>query len=145
MLLTPHRFRRPIGRRVGDRPAVVALGLFCAVPVALGSGLAPAAAQQSGYGQTMGSTPVESQIYNYDPASGGRTGSGSGGLNPTNPLDLFNKIRKSTAMDDATPPADAIDQALKELEAQSRPQPASKPASPVVVSPLPAGAAAATP
>lgn len=145
MLLSPHRFRRPIGPRVGDRPAVVALGLFCAVPVALGSGLAPAAAQQSGYGQTMGSTPVESQIYNYDPASGGRTGSGSGGLNPTNPLDLFNKIRKSTAMDDATPPADAIDQALKELEAQSRPQPASKPASPVVVSPLPGGAAAATP
>jgi hypothetical protein len=121
------------------------LALLAALPVALGAGLRPAAAQQSGYGQTMGTSPAESQIYNYDPASGGRTGGGSGGLSPTNPLDLINKIRKSTAMDDATTPEDAIDQALKELEAQSRPQPAAKPASPVVVSPRPSGGAAATP
>ena len=82
----------------------------------------PARAQQSGYGQTMGSTPVESQIYNYDPSSGNRTGSSSEGINPANPLDLINKIRKGTAMDNATPPGDAVDQALKELEAQSRPE-----------------------
>ena len=145
MLLSPHRPRQLGGPRVSCRLAGLALGLLPALPLALGSGLAPAAAQQSGYGQTMGTTPAESQIYNYDPASGGRTGSSSGGLNPTNPLDLFNKIRKSTAMDDATPPADAIDQALRELEAQNRPRPAATPASPVVVSPRPAGAAAATP
>ena len=136
MLHVPH----PSGRA-----GALVLALLAAFPVALGAGLRPAAAQQSGYGQTMGTSPAESQIYNYDPASGGRTGGGSGGLSPTNPLDLINKIRKSTAMDDATTPEDAIDQALKELEAQSRPQPAAKPASPVVVSPRPSGGAAATP
>lgn len=127
------------------RSGALVIALLAAFPVALGAGLRPAAAQQSGYGQTMGTSPAESQIYNYDPASGGRTGGGSGGLSPTNPLDLINKIRKSTAMDDATTPEDAIDQALKELEAQSKPRPAAKPASPVVVSPRPSAGAAATP
>ncbi|MFM9087713.1 MAG: hypothetical protein ACKOPT_06185 [Cyanobium sp.] len=120
----------------------LALGLLSALPLALAAPLPPAAAQQAGYGQTMGTSPAESQIYNGDPTGGSRTGGGSGGLSPTNPLDLINKIRKSSAMDDATPPADAIDQALKALEAQTAPQPAVKPASPVVVSPRPSGAPA---
>jgi hypothetical protein len=34
-------------------------------------------------------------------------------------MDLMNKIRKGTAMDDATNPTDAIDAALKELNVQS--------------------------
>jgi hypothetical protein len=117
------------------------LGLLSTIPLGLASPQLPAAAQQAGYGQTMGTSPAESQIYNYDPASGSRTGSGSGGLNPTNPLDLINKIRKGTAMDDATPPGDAIDQALKDLEAQTGPQAGGKPSSPVVASPRPSGAA----
>lgn len=121
---------------------VLALGLLSALPLALATPLPPAAAQQAGYGQTMGTSPAESQIYGGDPTGGSRTGGGSGGLNPTNPLDLINKIRKSSAMDDATPPADAIDQALKALEAQTKPQPAMKPASPVVVSPRPSAAPA---
>ena len=147
MLHSPHRSHRQGGSLRTPRPGRSALGLalLSSLPLVLGANLAPAAAQQSGYGQTMGSSPAESQIYNYDPASGGRTGTGSGGLNPSNPLDLFNKIRKGTAMDDATPPGDAVDQALKELEAQSRPQPAGKPTGPVVASPRPAAGAAATP
>ena len=118
------------------------LGLLSTLALGLASPQLPAAAQQAGYGQTMGTSPAESQIYNYDPASGSRTGSGSGGLNPANPLDLINKIRKGTAMDDATPPGDAIDQALKDLEAQTGPQAGAKPVSPVVTSPRPSGAAA---
>lgn len=117
------------------RFGALGLGLLAALPLTIGSAPAPVMAQQSGYGQTMGTSPSENQIYNYDPASGGRTGSGSGGLNPTNPLDLFNQIRKNSAMDDATPPGDAVDRALKELEVQSRPQPAAKAPGPVVASP----------
>ena len=36
-------------------------------------------------------------------------------------MDLMNKLRKSTAMDEATPPGDAIDQALKALNAPPAP------------------------
>ena len=36
-------------------------------------------------------------------------------------MDLMNKLRKSTAMDDATPPGDAIDQALKLLNSPPPP------------------------
>ena len=34
-------------------------------------------------------------------------------LDVANPMDLLNQIRRATAMDDATPPSDAIDAALK--------------------------------
>lgn len=98
--------------------------LVCGLACGLACGLPPASAQQSGYGQTMGTSPMEQQLYNYDPGSGSRPGGSAAGINPANPLDLINKIRKGSAMDDATPPGDAVDQALKALEAQSRPQPA---------------------
>ena len=39
-------------------------------------------------------------------------------LDATNPMDLLNRIRRSTAMDDATPPSDAIDEALKAFQNQ---------------------------
>ncbi|MFN9646197.1 MAG: hypothetical protein ACK6BG_14015 [Cyanobacteriota bacterium] len=110
------------------------------LPLALACGLisgpGPALAQQSGYGQTMGSSPIEQGVYNYDPSGASRPGGSSSGLNPANPLDLINKIRKGTALDNATSPGDAVDQALKELEAQNRPQPGPT---------RPATAAAATP
>jgi hypothetical protein len=133
-----------LGRRF--RQTALALGLVGGtLPLLLAAGLAPAAAQQKGYGQTMGSSAMDSQVTNFDPGSASRTGSGSGGLNPTNPLDLINKIRKSSAMDDATPPGDAVDQALKELEAQTRGQgqPTERPAGPLVSSPRPAAPVAA--
>ena len=43
---------------------------------------------------------------------GETNGSGSI-LDAANPMDFLNQIRRATAMDDATPPSDAIDEALK--------------------------------
>tara|TARA_Y100001968_G_C19452764_1_gene769931 strand:+ start:1136 stop:1459 length:324 start_codon:yes stop_codon:yes gene_type:complete len=43
-------------------------------------------------------------------------GKGEDSSLPTNPMDFMNMWRKSAAMDDATSPADAIDQALKALD-----------------------------
>ncbi|MCP9827227.1 hypothetical protein KBZ19_01805 [Synechococcus sp. L2F] len=42
-------------------------------------------------------------------------------LDATNPLELMNQLRRSSAMDNATPPGDAIDRALREMEAQPTP------------------------
>ena len=39
-------------------------------------------------------------------------------LDATNPMDLINRIRQVGSLDDATPPSDAIDAALKALELQ---------------------------
>ena len=84
----------------------------------LAAASAPARAQQAGYGQTMGTSPMERQVYDGT----GKSGGGSI-LDSTNPLDLLNKLRRGTAMDDATPPSSAIDQALKDLDAQAAPAP----------------------
>ncbi|MFN9631724.1 MAG: hypothetical protein ACK59A_16070 [Cyanobacteriota bacterium] len=137
MVVLPHHSTPRLGW-----PRALVVAALTALPLGWATAAAPGLAQQSGYGQTMGTSPQEQQIYNYDPS--GRPGPASGGLNPANPLDLINKIRKGSAMDDATPPGDAVDQALKELEAQSRPQPGAsgRPAGP---SPQPLGTAAATP
>lgn len=121
-----------------------AIALVASFPVALASSLAPALAQQ-GYGQTLGTSPMEQQMYNYNPSSGSQPGTGSSGLNPANPLDLINKIRKGNALNDATPPGDAVDRALRELESQNGPKPASKPTGPVVASPQFSGGAGAKP
>ena len=43
-------------------------------------------------------------------------------LDATNPMDLMSRLRRANAMNDATPPADAIDAALKALES-SQPAP----------------------
>ena len=43
-------------------------------------------------------------------------------LDATNPMELMNRLRRANAMNDATPPADAIDAALKALET-SQPAP----------------------
>jgi hypothetical protein len=76
-----------------------------------------ARAQQAGYGQTLGTSIQERQLYDYGP---GRSGSGSGSiLDSTNPLDLMNKLKRSTALDDATSPSSAIDQALREFDAKT--------------------------
>ncbi len=99
---------------------------FRLLPSALGAGLltaplllaaAPAPAQQAGYGQTLGTSPMERQMYE---GGTGRPNSGSI-LDSTNPIDLMNKLRRSSAMDEATPPASAIDQALQQLDAQAAP------------------------
>ncbi len=81
----------------------------------------PASAQQQGFGQTLGS-PQDRQMFGNGASSGaggGSLGPSTPGLGITNPIDLINRIRRSTALDDATPPASAVDQALKALESQS--------------------------
>ena len=44
-------------------------------------------------------------------------GENSDVLDATNPMDLINRLRQSGMMDDATPPSDAVDAALKAFEA----------------------------
>lgn len=76
--------------------------------------LQPAMAQQQGYGQTIGAGQQEREL-NFG-AGPNRSG---GILDSANPIDLMNKIRRGTAMDDATPPGDAIDAALRDYHQQS--------------------------
>jgi hypothetical protein len=79
----------------------------------------PAEAQQAGYGQTMGSSLPERQFYDNGSGTPSSGSSGDSLFNTTNPLDLMNKLKRSSALDDATSPSSAIDQALKDLEANS--------------------------
>ena len=108
----PQRQRRPLLRSA----LVAAAGL--SVPLLMTA--TPAAAQQAGYGQTLGTTPMERQVYDADP----RGGSGGGSpLESGNPLDIMNVIRRNQSLSEATPPASAIDEALKDFEAQAAPAP----------------------
>ena len=52
----------------------------------------------------------ERQLYNNGGSGGGSV------LDATNPMDLINRLRKSGAMNDATPPSDAVDEALKAFQ-----------------------------
>ena len=79
-----------------------------------------------------GMSVQEQRFYDYGPSGSNGTPKGASVLDSANPLDLLNKIRKGTAMDDATNPTDAIDAALKELDAQA---PASSPSAPLVKAP----------
>ncbi len=80
----------------------------------------PARSQVAGYGQTLGTSPQERQVLD-----GG--GSKSSVLDATNPIDLMNRLRRSTAMDDATSPDKAIDKVLRDFDA---PAPATRPTLP---------------
>jgi hypothetical protein len=119
----------PSRRRRAAEAAITNLALLLAASGTLAPGVA--SAQQSGYGQTLGITPQERQLY----GSGSSGGPGGGQIDPRNPIDLINQLRRSTALDDATPPATAVDQALKALE--SPPAPA-RPTAPTA-GPKPAG------
>jgi hypothetical protein len=93
-------------------PALLAVAAFHLMT------LRPAAAQQQGYGQTLqGPGAAGGGASSLGPSMG----KGSSVLDSVNPIDLMNKIRRSTALDDATPPSDAIDQALKEYSTQTGP------------------------
>jgi hypothetical protein len=87
-----------------------------------------AAQAAAGYSQPLGLSPQDRQLFGNGSGGGGGSGVGppgsSSGLDITNPIELINRIRRSTALDDATPPASAVDQALKALEAQPGPAPA---------------------
>ena len=58
--------------------------------------------------------PEEQEIF------GNGTDGGSGQiLDATNPMDLINRLRQSESMNDATPPSDAIDAALKNFQQET--------------------------
>jgi len=107
--------------------APLGLNPFCklvlaALPIALLSlttVVDRAEAQLSGDYQT----PQERDLYNTVP---GNNDKGTI-LDATNPMDLMNRLRRSTAMDDATVPSDAIDAALKALELESSEASANQP------------------
>ena len=105
----------PLRRRrsapADSRWPVVLPGLGLVSCLFLGALLAPGSARAD---YATGQSKQEQQFYDYGPSSGSGKGGGSI-LDSANPMDLMNKLRKSTAMDDATPPGDAIDQALKLL------------------------------
>lgn len=89
-------------------PALLAPTLL-ATPIATPAALA----QQQGSGQGL-NTPQQQRV--LDEGTGGPARSSV--LDATNPIDLMNRIRRATAMDDATPPGDAIDAALRDFNAQ---------------------------
>ena len=59
--------------------------------------------------------PQERELYNTLPSNEQKRTI----LDATNPMDILNQLRRATAMDNATTPSDAIDAALKALEADS--------------------------
>ena len=106
------------GRRRGGA------GLLLPVAALVLGGLAgPVFAQATAIGQPMGLSSQERQMFGNGNSGGGSLGGGGGGLDVSNPIDLINRLRRSSAMDDAPPPSSAVDQALKALEAQSGPAP----------------------
>jgi len=90
------------------------LGGFLALLVA-GVVAQPASADFNSWGMST----QEKQIYDYGPAGTNGTSKQGSILDSTNPIDLMNKIRRGKTMDDATSPGDAVDAALKDLDAQS--------------------------
>jgi len=93
------------------------LGLALGSPLLL-SLLSPAQAEYA-----YGYSKVEQQF--VEPVNGGGSGKGGSLLDTTNPIELMNKLRRGAAMDDATPPKDSIDAALRELEQLGKPETAT--------------------
>ena len=91
--------------------ALVAALVAAAVP------LLAASSARADYNNSL--STQEQRLYDYGPGGSNGSTKGNSILDSANPLDLMNKIRKGTAMDDATNPTDAIDAALKALEAQA--------------------------
>ena len=83
--------------------SIVSLSLLVSIPVAFSSSYQIAEIIQ---------TPGERELFNTLPGERNEGGI----LDATNPMELMNRLRRATAMDNATPPSDAIDQALQALE-----------------------------
>ena len=103
----------------------------CAGSIALTTAGMSVQAARADY-SSWGVSTQEKQIYDYGPGGSNGTSKQGSVLDSTNPIDLMNKIRKGTAMDDATNPTDAIDAALKELDAKAVP---ASPSAPLVKAP----------
>ena len=91
---------------------------FLMIPIAF-FGLSPASSPVLAQIGQLTETPQERELYNTLPGD-----SQNGSLiDPTNPMDLLNRLRRATAMDNATNPSDAIDEALKDFEVNDSVQP----------------------
>ncbi|MEB3307090.1 MAG: hypothetical protein VKK98_02950 [Cyanobacteriota bacterium] len=88
-----------------------AAGLASAL-LLIGTTAGPSLAQERGYGQTVGGYPQQDREF------GNGSEAGTSIFNTANPMDLMNVLRRATAMDDATPPGDAIDAALNDYQQQ---------------------------
>lgn len=102
-----------------------------ALPLLIAAALAPqpSRAQQEGYGQTINSPQQQRELdYGTGPQRNTTV------LDATNPIDLMNRLRRATAMDDATPPSDAIDAALRDFQAQPA-KPSASPGSSLMRTP----------
>ncbi len=112
------------GNSLGYFGATVALAAAVAsvLGVASVAGVGAARAQEKGYGQTI-SSPQQERELDY----GTGTNRGGSALDSANPIDLMNKLRKATSMDNATNPGDAVDAALRDFH--------SPPAAPASASP----------
>jgi len=100
----------------------LAAAVASVVGVASVAGVGAARAQEKGYGQTI-SSPQQERELDY----GTGTNRGGSALDSANPIDLMNKLRKATSMDNATNPGDAVDAALRDFH--------SPPAAPASASP----------
>jgi hypothetical protein len=100
------------------RLAAVVSGALLIGPVLLATGLraAPATPQES---------TTERRFSDYSPTQDKRSL-----LDVANPLELMNRLRNLSSMDNATSPGDAIDRALKQLDQPSGARP-SAPVRPV--------------
>jgi hypothetical protein len=87
--------------------------------LALSLAVAGAGAARAQY--AAGLSNQEKNFYDYGPSGTNGKPSGTSIFESGNPMDLMNKIRKGTAMDDATSPTDSIDAALKALEVPATP------------------------
>ncbi len=66
--------------------------------------------------------PEELELYETVPGQGKQKPI----LDATNPMELMNRLRAATALDNATSPSDAIDDALKAFEEEGRVSPIQK-------------------
>ena len=63
--------------------------------------------------------PVDPTLEEQEICGKGTDGGSGPILDATNPMDLINRLRKSESMNDATPPSDAIDAALKNFQQET--------------------------
>jgi hypothetical protein len=100
--------------RILIRPRILMALSGAVLFAAMAVGGAPGRAQQKGYGQTISSPQQERELdYGTGPTRSGSV------LDSANPIELMNKLRKASSLDDATQPGDAVDAALRDFNSQS--------------------------
>ncbi len=85
---------------------------FLFTPFAIAIGLMGSGTLADSMPVNPNTLPKEREIHN----TFSENGSSGGILGATNPMELINRIKQSTAFDNATSPSDAIDEALNALE-----------------------------